>query len=164
MLELRHYLPVQRLILRTCHVSEENCAKLVRGEVPENLCETCVGASKNVQRLFKICTAQFLHITWGGELPRMRLRKFCAFFQQDLNFLIDQAVQANQLSTLADRALAKERQIDPILPKLSGNVSCDAAAIRIRIRIVRCQRPAKRQKHKPCETQTRFSSPTSPCW
>ena len=42
---------------------------------------------------------------------------------------------------------------------LSGIVSCDAAAIRIRIRIVRCQRPAKRQKHKRCETQAHFSSP-----
>ena len=37
-------------------------------------------------------------------------------------------------------------------------------AIRIRIRIAWCQQPAKRQKHKPCETQARFSSPTSPCW
>ena len=45
------------------------------------------------------------------------------------------------------------------LTKLSGIVSCDAAAIRIRIWIVRCQRPAKRHKHKPCETQARFSSP-----
>ena len=36
---------------------------------------------------------------------------------------------------------------------LSDIVSCDAAAVRIRIRIVRCQRPTKRQKHKPCETQ-----------
>ena len=42
---------------------------------------------------------------------------------------------------------------------LSGIVSCDAAAIRIRIRIVRCQRPAKRQKHKHCETQARFIFP-----
>ena len=47
---------------------------------------------------------------------------------------------------------------------LSGIVSCDAGAIWIRIRIVRCQRPAKRQKHKHCETQAHFSSPTSPCW
>ena len=47
---------------------------------------------------------------------------------------------------------------------LSGIVSCDAAAIRIRIRIVRCQRPAKRQKHIPCETQARLFSPASPCW
>ena len=30
----------------------------------------------------------------------------------------------------------------------SGIVSCDAAVIRIRIRIVRCQRPAKRQSEK----------------
>ena len=30
-------------------------------------------------------------------------------------------------------------------PLLSGIVSCDAAAIRIQIRVVRCQRPAKRQ-------------------
>ena len=48
---------------------------------------------------------------------------------------------------------------------LSGIVSCDAAAIRIWIRIVRCQPPTKRQKHKHCETQAHFfSSPTSPCW
>ena len=40
---------------------------------------------------------------------------------------------------------------------LGGIVSCDAAAIRIRIRIVRCQRPAKHQK--PCETQARFLPP-----
>ena len=42
---------------------------------------------------------------------------------------------------------------------LSGIVSCDAAAIRIRIRIVRCQRPAKRQKHKYCEIQAPFFPP-----
>ena len=42
---------------------------------------------------------------------------------------------------------------------LSGIVSCDAAAVRIRIRIVRCQLPAKRQKHKHCETQTHFLPP-----
>ena len=45
------------------------------------------------------------------------------------------------------------------LENLSGIVSCDATAIRIRIRIVRCQRPAKRQKHKPCQTQARFLPP-----
>ena len=33
--------------------------------------------------------------------------------------------------------------------ELGGIVSCDSAAIRI----MRCQRPAKRQKHKPCETK-----------
>ena len=40
----------------------------------------------------------------------------------------------------------------------SGLVSCDSAAIRIRIRAVRCQLelPAKRQRHKPCETKVRF--------
>ena len=42
-------------------------------------------------------------------------------------------------------------------PQLSrpqeGNVSCDLVAVRIRIRIVRCEQPAKRQKHKPCETK-----------
>ena len=42
---------------------------------------------------------------------------------------------------------------------LSGIVSCDAAATRIRIRIVRYQQPAKRQKHKPCQTQGRFLPP-----
>ena len=40
--------------------------------------------------------------------------------------------------------------------KLNGIVSCDSVAVQIRIRIVRCQRPAKRQKHKPCETQARL--------
>ena len=49
-------------------------------------------------------------------------------------------------------------------PKLSGIVSCDSAAMRIRIRIVRCQQPAKRQKHKPCETQGLFFSRRSLCW
>ena len=43
--------------------------------------------------------------------------------------------------------------------KLSGIVLCDLVAIRTRIRIVRCQRPAKRQKHKPCETKARVFSP-----
>ena len=46
---------------------------------------------------------------------------------------------------------------------LSGIVSCDSAAIRVRIWIVRCQWPAKRQKHKPCETQGRFFR-HFPCW
>ena len=43
--------------------------------------------------------------------------------------------------------------------ELSGVVLCDAAAIRIRIRIVRFQQPAKRQKHRPCETHARFLPP-----
>ena len=38
------------------------------------------------------------------------------------------------------------------MPNLSGIVSCDSVAIRLRIRIVRCEWPAKRQKHKPCES------------
>ena len=45
---------------------------------------------------------------------------------------------------------------------LSGIVSRDSDAIRIRIRIVRCQRPAKRHKHNPCETKARFSTPPPP--
>ena len=80
-LVLRHYLPVQRQILKTCHVSEKIVQNLCAGrsrEVPENLCETCAGASKIVQRLCKICTAQFSHNIWG-ELPRICLHKFCAF-------------------------------------------------------------------------------------
>ena len=36
--------------------------------------------------------------------------------------------------------------------RLSGITSCDSAAIRKQIRIVPCERPAKRQKPKPCET------------
>ena len=44
---------------------------------------------------------------------------------------------------------------------LSGIVSCDSAATRIRIRIVRCQRPAKRQNTNR-ETEARFSSPLLP--
>ena len=35
----------------------------------------------------------------------------------------------------------------------------DSAAIRIRIRIAQCQRSAKREKHKPCETQARCLPP-----
>ena len=33
----------------------------------------------------------------------------------------------------------------------SGIVSCDSAVIRIRIRIVRCQRPTKHQTHNPAK-------------
>ena len=43
-------------------------------------------------------------------------------------------------------------------PYLSGIVSGDSAAIRIRIRIVRCERHAERQKYKPPETKALFSS------
>ena len=46
--------------------------------------------------------------------------------------------------------------------ELSGYVSRDAAAIRIWIQIVRCGRPAKRQKPKPCEKKARCSSPLLP--
>ena len=45
---------------------------------------------------------------------------------------------------------------------LSGIASCDLVAIRIWIRIVRCERPAKRQKHKPCETKARLFPPLLP--
>ena len=54
------------------------------------------------------------------------------------------------------------RHVFSCSPKVSGivsDVSCNSAAIRIRIRIVRCERPAKRQKHKPCKTKARFCSP-----
>ena len=33
------------------------------------------------------------------------------------------------------------------------------SSLKIRIRIVRCQRPAKHQKHKPCETKARVFLP-----
>ena len=68
----------------------ENCAKFVRGVVPRgprkfvrNMC----GGIKNLQRLCKICTAQFSH-NFLGKLPRICLHKFCAFFGQDLNFFL----------------------------------------------------------------------------
>ena len=54
--------------------------------------------------------------------------------------------------------LRKEVRSAPV-GQLSGIVSCDAAAIRIRIRIVRYQRPAKHPKHKPCEAQFLFCFP-----
>ena len=43
------------------------------------------------------------------------------------------------------------------VPELIGIISCDSAAIRIWIRIARCEWPAKRPKHKPCETKAPFS-------
>ena len=46
-------------------------------------------------------------------------------------------------------------EMEGMFGELSGIVSCDSAAIRIRIRIVRCERPAKRQKHRPWETKAR---------
>ena len=52
----------------------------------------------------------------------------------------------------------KASWVDPACA-VSGIVLCDAAASRIRIRIARCQRPAKCQKHKPCETQGRVFPP-----
>ena len=47
----------------------------------------------------------------------------------------------------------------PCVAKLSGTVSSDLAANWTRIRIVRCERPAKCQKHKRCETKARFLPP-----
>ena len=47
------YLPVQTQILRTCLCSEKVVQNLCAGqyqEVPEYLCETCAGTSKNMQR------------------------------------------------------------------------------------------------------------------
>ena len=41
-------------------------------------------------------------------------------------------------------------------PEISDIASCDSAAVRIRIRIVRCEWPAKCQKHKPWETKASF--------
>ena len=40
-----------------------------------------------MQRLCKICAVQFSHKNWV-ELSRKSLHKFCAFFRQDLNFLV----------------------------------------------------------------------------
>ena len=51
--------------------------------------------------------------------------------------------------------LALRSELVLYLP-IRGFVSCDSAATWMRIRIVRCQRPVKRQKHKPCETKARF--------
>ena len=51
---------------------------------------------------------------------------------------------------------------NPLFWWLSGIVSRDSAAVQIRIRIVRCQRPAKRRNPLPCETQARFFPPLLP--
>ena len=45
---------------------------------------------------------------------------------------------------------------------LSGIVSCDAAAILIQIRIVRCQRPAKHQKQNPAKQRPVLLPPLLP--
>ena len=49
-----------------------------------------------------------------------------------------------------------------VLQILSGHASHDAAAIRIRIRIVRHEHFAKRQKPKPCKTKARSFFPLLP--
>ena len=61
---LRHSLPVQTEILRTCHVPEKIVQNLCTGQsqqVPENLGKRCARASKNVQRLYEICAGVHLH-------------------------------------------------------------------------------------------------------
>ena len=52
-------------------------------------------------------------------------------------------------SALAVTVVAAILQCELCAAKLSGILSCDVAAIQIRIRIVRCERPAELQKHKP---------------
>ena len=42
---------------------------------------------------------------------------------------------------------------------LSRIVSCVSAVIQIRIRIVRCERRAKRQRQKPCDTKAHVFRP-----
>ena len=45
---------------------------------------------------------------------------------------------------------------------LSGHVSRDVVANRTQIRIVRCERPTKRHKPKPCQTKARGFFPFRP--
>ena len=45
------------------------------------------------------------------------------------------------------------------LLKLSGIASRDSPVIRIRIRIVRREQPAKRRKHEPCKIKARVFPP-----
>ena len=73
-------------------------------------------------------------------------------------------------NALSTRARKKPINIDILGGTVSGtnrnrpwdkrDVSCDSAAIRIRIRIARRERPTKRQKHKPCETKARGFPPS----
>ena len=49
-----------------------------------------------------------------------------------------------------------------IFSELGGIVSCDSAAIRIRIRILRCQRPTKRQNTNLAKQSPVFVLPTFP--
>ena len=61
----------------------------------------------------------------------------------------EQGASENKLSVLVWRLV----MCCVIVPKLSDHVLRDAAPIRIWIRIVRCEWPAKRQNPKPCETK-----------
>ena len=63
-------------------------------------------------------------------------------------------IRANRFARIALR-FAHATKVCYICANLSGIVSCDAAAVRIRI--VRCEQHAKREKHKPCETEAPFS-------
>ena len=66
------------------------------------------------------------------------------------------------LTAILEEVFLRVTDLTETTSKLSGLASCDAGATRIRIRIVRRERPAKRQKHKPCETQARYIFPFLP--
>ena len=61
----------------------KTCAQGSPKRFPENLCETCTGALKDVQRSYKICAGVLLHkfgtIVWGGGLPRICPHTFRIF-------------------------------------------------------------------------------------
>ena len=63
---------------------------------------------------------------------------------------------------VCDWGIQRAENITPLLVCMiqdamqPGIVLCDSVAMRIRIRIARCERPAQRQKPKPCETKAPF--------
>ena len=76
----------QRRHLRTCHVPEKVVQNLCAGghskQVPENLCERCVGASKNMPRLCEISAGVHLHNS--RRILGVGLLRMCA--QMSRNF------------------------------------------------------------------------------
>ena len=141
----------------------ERTARIPSGELLQNLvkplhpniCHLRSSSSELVPWLVAACSAQ------QSPLKRDRTLSIVA------DHVLKRLILTGALSCLAEWVILRNQNEWTIATRwvrqeLSGIVSCDSAASRIRLRIVQCEWPAKRQKPKPCKAKPRFFFPLLP--
>ena len=110
------------------------------------------------------CKEDPSNFLWDGELAKFT--KSCPAIEQcciqNLAWVISCCFSEEPRVRTKSDLLVLDQALDMGCQPEWHFLSFDSAAIRIRIQIVLCERPANRRKSKPCETKARLCFPLLP--